>query len=170
MSAASLEFNLADSSRTEALGAALGTAFLGNDEGAVVYLQGELGAGKTTCVRSLLRALGVTGTVRSPTYTLLDTYSLIELSCVHVDLYRVQSATEVEELGLRDLTGRDCLMLIEWPQNGGSAVPPADLTVYLKYAHEARVATLSSNSSVGARWLAKLGLDTSLMPYVSNLT
>jgi tRNA threonylcarbamoyladenosine biosynthesis protein TsaE len=102
-----MDFDLADSSSTERWvrrwrgrlpGVACGAGRL--------YLQGELGAGKTTCVRSLLRALGVTGLVRSPTYTLVETYVLPTLTCVHVDLYRLQSLTEVDELGLRDWWGR----------------------------------------------------------------
>ena len=80
-----------DSSATEALGQALARALpAAAAAGAVVYLQGELGAGKTTCVRSLLRALGVDGLVRSPTYTLVETYRLAALTCIHVDLYRLQ--------------------------------------------------------------------------------
>jgi tRNA threonylcarbamoyladenosine biosynthesis protein TsaE len=136
----------------------------------VVYLRGELGSGKTTCARSLLHALGVTATVRSPTYTLVDTYSTPELSLVHVDLYRLRSSAEVEELGLRDLTGPNSLMLIEWPEQGGAAVPPADVDLQLRYAGESRVASLRAVSEVGSRWLGKLGLDTSLVPYVSNST
>src|SRR5713226_5721341 len=106
--------------------------------GAVLYLQGELGAGKTTCVRSLLRALGVTGLVRSPTYTLVETYPLATLTCVHVDLYRLQSLTEVDELGLRDMVGPGSLIMVEWPERGGAAVPAADLDLTLGYVGEAR--------------------------------
>jgi tRNA threonylcarbamoyladenosine biosynthesis protein TsaE len=89
---------------------------------------------------------------------------------VHVDLYRLRSGAEVEELGLRDLTGPNSLMLIEWPEQGGAAVPPADVDLQLRYAGESRTASLRAGSDVGSRWLAELGLDTSLVPYVSNLT
>jgi len=167
---ASLDFHLPDSKITEALGAALARAFTAFSTGAVVHLRGELGSGKTTCARSLLHALGVLGQVRSPTYTLVDTYATPQLNCVHVDLYRISSSAEVEELGLRDLTGPNYLMLIEWPEKGGTAVPPADLDLHLKYAGESRVASLCAGSDAGIGWLAKLGLDTSLVPYVSNLT
>ena len=173
---ASLEFDLPNSGATEALGAALARTFLdagpgaGAARGAVVHLHGELGSGKTTCARSLLHALGVTGTVRSPTYTLVDTYNLPNLNCVHVDLYRISSSAEAEELGLRDLTGPGYLMLIEWPEKGGAAVPPADLDLELKYVGEARAASVRAANDVGRRWLAKLSLDSSLVPYVSNLT
>jgi tRNA threonylcarbamoyladenosine biosynthesis protein TsaE len=133
--------------------------------GAVLYLQGELGAGKTTCVRSLLRALGVTGLVRSPTYTLVETYPLATLTCVHVDLYRLQSLTEVDELGLRDLVGPGSLIMVEWPERGGAAVPPADLELTLRYAGEARQAALSAKTLLGTEWLENLRRDSSLAPY-----
>jgi tRNA threonylcarbamoyladenosine biosynthesis protein TsaE len=171
-----MEFDLANSSATEALGQALARSFPSApdegamDAGAVVYLQGELGAGKTTCVRSLLRALGVTGLVRSPTYTLVETYELKMLTCVHVDLYRLQSVTEVEELGLRDLAGPGCLLLVEWPDKGGAALPPADLDLTLRYAGEGRQARLFAKTPLAVRWSQNLARDTSLIPYVSNLT
>jgi tRNA threonylcarbamoyladenosine biosynthesis protein TsaE len=164
----SLGLALPDSGATEALGAALAHSM--RDAGGVIHLRGELGSGKTTCARSLLHALGVTGTVRSPTYTLVDTYSLPNLTCVHVDLYRLRSSAEVEELGLRDLTGPGYLMLIEWPEKGGGAVPAADLDLLLQYAGESRSGSLRGVSELGAGWLAKLSLDNSLTPYVSNLT
>ena len=171
-----MDVNLPDSSVTEALGHALARSFPGAvhtgavHAGAVVFLQGELGAGKTTCVRSLLRALGVTGLVRSPTYTLVETYDLAALTCVHVDLYRLQSLTEVDELGLRDLMSPGSLLMVEWPERGGDALPPADLNVTLRYAGEARQAALSAKTSLGIEWLQNLGHDTSLSIYVSNLT
>ena len=179
-----LAFDLPDSAATEDLGAALARAFPGAGAGAspgpgadasagpgaIVHLRGDLGSGKTTCARSLLHALGVTAPVRSPTYTLVDTYSVSRLTCVHVDLYRVQTTVEVEELGLRDMTGPGYLMLIEWPEKGGAAVPRADLHLQLLYAGVARAARLNASSEVGAAWLDKLAIDTSLKPYVSNLT
>lgn len=170
MAEAPLSFDLPDSAATEALGAALAKAFPGAGAGAAVHLRGELGSGKTTCARSFLHALGVAATVRSPTYTLVDTYSVGSLTCVHVDLYRVQTLTEVEELGLRDMTGPGYLMLIEWPEKGGVAVPPADLQLQLVYRGAARWAALSAATPMARTWLAKLVIDTSLAVYVSHLT
>jgi len=174
MAHALLVFDLPDSGATEALGRALARsvpgAASGPGPGAVVHLHGELGSGKTTCARALLHALGVTAPVRSPTYTLVDTYSVATLTCVHVDLYRVQTTTEVEELGLRDMTGPDYLMLIEWPEKGGVAVPAPDLVLQLTYKGDARSAAAGAASPTGKAWLAKLSIDTSLAPYVSNLT
>jgi len=185
-----MDLNLPDSSATEALGQALARSLPGavrmdavptgaaqagvmpDDAvqtgaartGAVLYLQGELGAGKTTCVRSLLRALGVAGLVRSPTYTLVETYPLATLTCVHVDLYRLQSLTEVDELGLRDLVGPGSLIMVEWPERGGAAVPPADLELTLLYAGDARQAGLSARTVLGTEWLESLRRDGSLVP------
>jgi tRNA threonylcarbamoyladenosine biosynthesis protein TsaE len=174
MSAVPLEFSLDSSSDTEALGRALarslpdaGVAAAG---GAVLYLHGELGAGKTTCARALLQTLGVTGLVRSPTYTLVETYVLADLTCTHVDLYRLQSLSEVDELGLRDLLGPKGLLLVEWPERGGAALPPADVELTLRYAGEVRQAGLAAKTRFGAEWLANLGHDSSLRFYVSNLT
>jgi tRNA threonylcarbamoyladenosine biosynthesis protein TsaE len=166
-----MDFNLPDSSTTEALGQALARSLPdAGRAGAVLYLQGELGAGKTTCVRSLLRAFGVTGLVRSPTYTLVEIYQVAALTCAHVDLYRLQSLTEVDELGLRDLTGPGSLLMVEWPEKGGAEVPAADLNVTLRYAGDARQARLDAATALGTEWLQNLGRDTSLSSYVSNLT
>jgi tRNA threonylcarbamoyladenosine biosynthesis protein TsaE len=176
-----MDLNLAGSSATESLGQALARSLPGAPQlgaaaaavgggGAVLYLQGELGAGKTTCVRSLLRALGVTGLVRSPTYTLVETYPLADLTCVHADLYRLRAALEVEELGLRDLAGPGYLLLVEWPERGAGALPPADLILTLQYAGDARAARLHAETQLGHAWLDNLGRDTSLSSYVSNLT
>ena len=170
MTQASFNLNLPDSRVTEALGAALARALPNRSAGAVLYLQGELGSGKTTCARSLLRTLGVTVPVRSPTYTLVDTYSLADLNCAHIDLFRLTSAAEVEDLGLRELSGANSLMLIEWPENGGAAVPSADLNLRLLYSGSGRSASLTANSPQGGQWLLNLGRDSSLAPYVSNIT
>ena len=166
MPRASMVFDLPDRGVTEALGRALARALpkavgaAAPEAGAVLYLSGELGAGKTTCVRSLLRALGVAGLVRSPTYTLVETYPLTGLTCVHVDLYRLQSLDEVDELGLRDWAGAGCLMLVEWPERGGAALPAADLELLLNYAGDARQARAQAKSPLGADWLGNL--DTTL--------
>jgi tRNA threonylcarbamoyladenosine biosynthesis protein TsaE len=171
MTELTLELALRDATATAALGAAMGRAHADLQWGAaVLYLQGELGAGKTTCVRSLLRALGVEGAVRSPTYTLVEVYELAAGSAVHVDLYRLAGPAEVEDLGLRDHLDGDCLLLVEWPDRGGAALAPADLELRLSYDREARHGRLSAQSARGREWLLKLAGDTSLAPYVSNLT
>jgi tRNA threonylcarbamoyladenosine biosynthesis protein TsaE len=171
VSAHSLQLGLPDAEATDIFGQALAHALPSTAAGgAVVYLQGDLGAGKTTTARSLLQTLGVIGKIRSPTYTLIDTYVLAELTCVHIDLYRVQSRSEVEELGIRDLAGPGSLMLIEWPEKAEGAIPNADLMVDLSYAGDARQASVRPGSNLGRLWEAKLLQDRSLTPYVSNLT
>jgi tRNA threonylcarbamoyladenosine biosynthesis protein TsaE len=166
-----LQLSLPTPAATELLGEVLARSLpQPAGAGTVLYLRGELGAGKTTCVRSFLRSLGVTGTVRSPTYSLLETYALAPLMCVHIDLYRVRTDSEVEELGLRDLLDEQHLLLIEWPDKGGLAVPAAALELQLEYAREGRLASLNARREAGDTWLANLGRDNRLVPYVSNLT
>jgi len=168
---ADLELALADSSATDALGAALARTFPGAADGfAAVYFTGDLGAGKTTCVRSFLRALGVTGPVHSPTYTLIETYRLPTLTCVHVDLYRLQGPLEVSELGLRDFLSAGWLLLVEWPEKGLSALPKADLKVTLTYAGAGRLVRLQPASLRGGTWVNDLRQDARFISYVSNLT
>jgi tRNA threonylcarbamoyladenosine biosynthesis protein TsaE len=166
-----IELTLADSAATEELGAAFARAFPGTGGGsAACYLKGDLGAGKTTCVRNFLRTLGVSGLIRSPTYTLLETYSLAALTCVHVDLYRLEGASAVEELGLRDFMGPSHLFLIEWPERGGGALPPADITLTLEFSGSGRTARVEAPTEVGRLWSCKLLSDTRLIRYVPNLT
>ncbi len=169
------ELALADAQATEALGAALARALprepaMAGGGAAVLHLRGDLGAGKTTCVRSLLREFGVAGPVRSPTYTLVEIYETAGPTCIHVDLYRLGSAEQVEELGLRDQAVANHLFLIEWPERGGDAVPAADLDLELAYAPQGRRARLRAPSGLGKAWLENLSGDTRLFPYLTNLT
>ncbi len=166
-----IELALSDAAATEALGAALARTFPGAASGpAGLYLEGDLGAGKTTCVRSLLRTLGVSGLIRSPTFTLVETYRVGELTCVHVDLYRLRGPTEVDELGLRDFLGSGCLLLVEWPEKGAQVLPPPDLELALRFAESGRRARLRARGMLGEAWIGNLWKDTRLMPYLSNLT
>jgi tRNA threonylcarbamoyladenosine biosynthesis protein TsaE len=156
-SPASLDFVLPDVAATDALAVALARSFPGAiHSGAVIYLRGDLGAGKTTCVRGLLHALGVTGPVRSPTYTLVEPYRVGDMNFVHIDLYRLQTPLEADELGLRDYCESGHLLLIEWPERGGSALPAADIDLGLRYADSGRSAILSARSPLGLAWLDNL--------------
>lgn len=166
-----MELQLSDAGATEALGAALARARPSSLGGCrVLYLRGELGAGKTTCVRSLLRTLGVEGLIRSPTYTLVETYEARGYTCIHVDLYRLLGPVEVDELGLRDYLDTACLLLVEWPEKGGRALPAPDLELTLTYSGNSRHACLQARTASGRDWLNLLAHDTSLTSYVSNLT
>lgn len=130
---------------------------------AVVYLQGDLGAGKSTLARAWLRALGVTGTVRSPTYTLVERYPLAAGGeALHLDLYRIGGAGELEFLGLDD--GDAALWLVEWPERGAGGLPAADLRVRLAVAGNGREATLESASEAGRAWLEALPVAGELHP------
>ena len=166
-----LSLTLADQDATDDLGRGLAAAFPGAATGAmVVCLHGDLGAGKTSCVRSLLHGLGVPGTVRSPTYTLVETYLLPGLTCVHADLYRLRSADEFTDLGVSEYLEPGHLILIEWCEHGGALVPPADLEVTMSYLDAGRRAELSARSVAGDAWLAMLVRDSKLISYLSNLT
>ncbi|MEW6354456.1 MAG: tRNA (adenosine(37)-N6)-threonylcarbamoyltransferase complex ATPase subunit type 1 TsaE [Pseudomonadota bacterium] len=137
----------------EALGAELAKICAG---GAVVYLHGELGAGKTTLVRGLLRALGHQGAVKSPTFTLVESYELGGMPIYHFDLYRINNAAELEHLGLEDYFLPANLCLVEWPERGADRLPPPDLYINLSYAAPGRRATLEARSGLGERMLKAL--------------
>jgi tRNA threonylcarbamoyladenosine biosynthesis protein TsaE len=113
---------------TEALGARLlGSAQSPGEPCRVVELSGELGAGKSTFARGALRALGVQGSIKSPSYTLLETYELPAMHAVHLDLYRLVDPAELEQLGLADYHRPGFLWLIEWPERGAGRLPEPDL-------------------------------------------
>ena len=164
-----MQIELADSVATENLGRALARGLPERTQGLVVYLRGELGAGKTTCARAMLRSLGVTGLIRSPTYTLVEVYALGVRHFVHVDLYRLVDPEEVGNLGLRDYLVPEHILLIEWPEKGGG-LPRPDLVITLTYTAGGRQAVLRADCECGKRWLSNLERDNSLTPYVSNLT
>ena len=123
---------------------------------AVLYLTGELGSGKTTFARGFLRALGVAELVRSPTYTLLESYTAGGLTVLHVDLYRLNDPAELESLGLREWARPAHLWLVEWPEKGAARLPPADLTLRFSVADSGHDIDVSALSALGTRWLVQL--------------
>jgi tRNA threonylcarbamoyladenosine biosynthesis protein TsaE len=153
----SLRFQSSSPEQTEAFGARLAAAKPASSDAAViVYLTGDLGAGKTTLARGFLRACGITGAVRSPTYTLVETYDAGALTLVHLDLYRLREPSELEPLGLRDLARAGYLWLIEWPERGAGRLPPADLTISLQVAEKTHDLTTSAGTAVGQVWFRRL--------------
>lgn len=120
----------------------------------VINLKGDLGAGKTTFTRGLLQGLGHMGTVKSPTYAVVESYKLPEITLHHFDLYRFTSPEEWEDAGLNDLFSDSSIALIEWAQQGGDHVPPFDLTFSFIYENGGRVCTITANSNIGLRSLA----------------
>lgn len=127
------------------------------DRGGVIHLSGELGAGKTTLARALLRRLGVEGAIKSPTYTLIESYRADGRPLHHLDLYRIADPGELEWLGLPELVDDDALLLVEWPERGGDALPPADLVLELAHAGARRSLRARPGSARGGRWLATVG-------------
>ena len=148
-----MRLDLKDAAATEAAGAALARALSGGDH--IIFLHGDLGAGKTTLVRGLLRALGHAGRVPSPTYTLVEPYELGSLSLKHLDLYRIADPEELAYLGIRDMSGA---VLIEWPERGAHFLPEQDLDCRLSVAAPGRVLEVAGNTALGlevaAAWAA----------------
>ncbi len=143
-----------DAPAMEALGAQFASCTAGG--GLVVHLKGDLGAGKTTLVRGILRCLGHAGNVRSPTYTLIEPYEFPDRRVYHLDLYRLGDPEELEWIGIRDLLDADSLAFIEWPERGAGVLPPADLDVQIDYVENGRQVCLVGLSAAGERVVRQL--------------
>ena len=143
--------SLPDEAATLRLGEALAA---GATKGLVLHLTGELGAGKTTLVRGLLRAMGHSGRVKSPTYTLLEPYSLLRLNLYHFDFYRFKDRTEWLNSGFREYFNAESLCIVEWPEKAGDLLAPPDLAIELQYVAQTRNAQLTAHSAPGEAWLA----------------
>ena len=119
--------------------------------GDVVYLRGVLGAGKTTVARAIIQQFGSAEPVTSPTFTLIETYQLEDVSVAHLDLYRIESEAEVEAIGLRDYLDGSWVCLIEWPDRASGTLPSPDLTIDLAYEEDGRSAVLKTTKQLGNR-------------------
>ena len=148
-----LEAFLPDERATLALGATLAHCI---EPGLVIYLRGELGAGKTTLVRGVLRALGHTGPVRSPTYALVELYEVSRLNLHHFDFYRFADPREWIDAGFRDTFNERNVSLVEWPEKAAGTLPPADVEIALELHDTGRNAVLTSNSVRGQKCLTLL--------------
>jgi tRNA threonylcarbamoyladenosine biosynthesis protein TsaE len=145
------ELSLPDEAATLRLGEACAR---GAARGLALYLRGELGAGKTTLVRGLLRALGHQGRVKSPTYSLVEPYVDLRLNLYHFDFYRFKDRSEWLSSGFREHFNPESLCIVEWPERAGDLIAPPDLDIELRYAGEGRNAALSARSPAGEAWLA----------------
>lgn len=126
------------------------------EPGSIIFLHGDLGAGKTTLSRGLIQGLGHEGRVKSPTYTLVEPYDLPEVSAYHFDLYRLADPEELEFMGFRDYFNDRTICLIEWPEKGADFLPKPDLELYLTYADEEREIGMFARSEIGRRAIKKL--------------
>lgn len=158
MDASALRIELPDPEATEALGRRLGALLW---PGAIIYLHGVLGMGKTSLCRGVLAALGHLGPVKSPTYTLVEPYTLTIGNVYHFDLYRLVDPEELEWIGGRDYFDGRSACLIEWPEHGAGALPPPDLTLSLEPSGTGRRLRITADSARGDRLLARLRANTS---------
>lgn len=127
--------------------------------GIILFLNGDLGAGKTTLSRGMIQSFGHQGNVKSPTYTLVEEYHLNGKHIYHFDLYRLSDPEELEFMGIRDYFSADSICLLEWAEKGQGMLPPADLLVNISYADSARNLELIASSTLGTQILESLSSD-----------
>lgn len=147
-----MEIHIPNESAMQGLGAALAQA---SEPSCRIYLEGNLGAGKTTLVRGFLRALDYTGPVKSPTYALIEPYAFDSYSIYHLDLYRLSDPEELEYIGFRDLLD-DSILLVEWPDKGEGILPDPDVSVRIQYENEGRLVNLQALTKQGEKLLSNL--------------
>ena len=146
---------LPDEASTLAFGAALARVLV---PGLTIYLVGDLGAGKTTLTRGVLRGLGYGGKVKSPTYTLVELYTVSSLYLYHFDFYRFADPQEWEEAGFRDYFNAQSICLVEWPEKAGDLLPIPDLKIELAIQEHGRLLQARAETEVGRQCLERLNL------------
>jgi tRNA threonylcarbamoyladenosine biosynthesis protein TsaE len=153
LSRCDLTRRLDDDDATTALGIALGASL---EPGMVIYLRGELGAGKTSLARGILRGLGYRGKVKSPTYTLVELYKFSRLYLYHFDFYRLEDPHAWIDAGFRECFNDEAVCLVEWPEKAGPLLPRADLDVWLQILAQGRDACIRARTDAGRRCLRAL--------------
>lgn len=160
MNLQALTLSLPDEDATTALAKRLAPLLSGQvpgvPTGGRIHLHGDLGAGKTHFVRALLRACGVTGRIKSPSYALLESYKVSSLYFYHLDFYRFSDPREWVDAGFRDILQDNAVVLIEWPEKAGDLLPEPDLDLHLDYCGDGRLATLDARSAKGTLWITTL--------------
>jgi tRNA threonylcarbamoyladenosine biosynthesis protein TsaE len=147
------ELELIGEHQQEVLGEAIAKALIFP---ATLYLEGDLGAGKTTLARGILRGLGYRGRVKSPTYTLLEPYELGAFACYHFDLYRLSDPEELIFLGIEDLLDEGSLFLVEWPERGRGILPLADCVIDIAYLGDRRQIRFTPGTDTGLKIINNL--------------
>ncbi|MBS4087311.1 tRNA (adenosine(37)-N6)-threonylcarbamoyltransferase complex ATPase subunit type 1 TsaE [Pseudomonas rustica] len=148
---------LADEQAMSDFGARIARVTLGHG---LIFLEGNLGMGKTTLSRGIIRGLGHVGSVKSPTFTLVEPYEIGDVRAFHFDLYRLVDPEELEFLGIRDYFEDDALCLIEWPDKGAGFLPKPDLTITISPQDSGRSLKILSQGSRGEAWCAALALES----------
>jgi tRNA threonylcarbamoyladenosine biosynthesis protein TsaE len=148
-----LKMLLADETATRALGARLAQVI---EPGLFIYLHGDLGSGKTTLVRGVLRGLGYEGRVKSPTYTLVELYAISRLHLYHFDFYRFRDPKEWRDAGFGEYFNETAVCLVEWPEKAGGLLPAADLDIVLEFAGDGRDLEIRAGSETGKACLTRL--------------
>ena len=146
-------FYLADEQATTELAAQLANLC---NRATVIYLEGDLGAGKTSFGRGFIHGLGYKGRVKSPTYTLVEPYEIDSWRIFHFDLYRLSDPEELEFIGIRDYFDDDCICLIEWPDKGEGLLAGADLHISIEFIENSRSLTVQANNEYGQTLLSNL--------------
>lgn len=148
-----LEMHLADEAATSALGARLARVIV---PGLSLYLHGDLGSGKTTLARGLLRGLGHTGRVKSPSYALVEVYTISRLNLYHFDFYRFRDPKEWRDAGFSEYFNESSVCLVEWPEKAAGLLPPADLDIALEFAGDGRDLNIRAGTESGKACLDRL--------------